>query len=179
MAGTLKGILRLDIRALLVGASLLALTMPIAHAQSGGAEAMAQRGMERPGRYFETFDLDQATLTEQDRRVIAQAAEDYRPRRQATGQGHRLYRYLRFRGLQSGARSAQAVAGPGRRAARQLIPLLPQRTAARGNFEQRNRICGRYSRPRRPRCLRCSGMGCQRMRFSPPRSESEIDHCAR
>ena len=73
-----EGILRLDIRAVLVGASLLALTMPIAHAQSGGAEAMAQRGMERPGRYFESFDLDQATLTEQDRRVIAQAAEDYR-----------------------------------------------------------------------------------------------------
>jgi hypothetical protein len=62
----------------MVGTSLLALTVPIAHAQSGGAEAMAPPGFERPGRYFVTFDLDQARLTEQDRRVIAQAAEDYR-----------------------------------------------------------------------------------------------------
>jgi hypothetical protein len=34
--------------------------------------------MEGPGRYLVTFGLDQATLTEQDLRVIAQAAEDYR-----------------------------------------------------------------------------------------------------
>jgi hypothetical protein len=34
--------------------------------------------MESPGRYFVTFGLDQVTLTEQDRRVIAEAAEDYR-----------------------------------------------------------------------------------------------------
>lgn len=34
--------------------------------------------MESPGRYLVTFGLDQASLTEQDRRVVAQAAEDYR-----------------------------------------------------------------------------------------------------
>jgi len=73
-----EGILRLDLTALLVGAALLVLTVPVAHAQSGGAEAMAQPGMESPGRYLVTFDLDQSTLTEQDRQVIAQAAEDYR-----------------------------------------------------------------------------------------------------
>ena len=39
---------------------------------------MAQPGTEGPGRYLVTFGLDQATLTEQDRRVIAQAAEGYR-----------------------------------------------------------------------------------------------------
>jgi hypothetical protein len=73
-----EGILRLDIAALVVGASLLVLTVPVAHAQSGGAGAVAQPGMESPGRYFVTFGLDQVTLTEQDRRVIAEAAEDYR-----------------------------------------------------------------------------------------------------
>jgi hypothetical protein len=73
-----EGILRLNITALVVGASLLVLTVPGAHAQSGSAEAMAQPGMESPGRYLVTFGLDQATLTEQNRRVIAQAAEDYR-----------------------------------------------------------------------------------------------------
>ena len=67
-----------DIAALVVGASLLVLTVPVAHAQSGGAGAVAQPGMESPGRYFVTFGLDQVTLTEQDRRVIAEAAEDYR-----------------------------------------------------------------------------------------------------
>jgi hypothetical protein len=66
-----EAILRLNIAALLLGASLLVLTIPVAHAQSGGAEAMAQPGIESPGRYLVTFGLDQATLTEQDRRVIA------------------------------------------------------------------------------------------------------------
>ncbi len=71
------GILRLHVTALLIGTSLLVLTVPVAHAQTG-AEAMAQPGMESPGRYFVTFGLDQTTLTEQDRQVIAQAAADYR-----------------------------------------------------------------------------------------------------
>ena len=70
-----EGNLRLDFTTLLVGAALLVLTVPVAQAQSRGAEAMAQPGMEGPGRYLVTFGLDQATLTEQDRRVIAQAAE--------------------------------------------------------------------------------------------------------
>ena len=78
VAETLKGSLRLNFTALLVGAALLVLTVPAAHAQSAGAEAIAQPGVESPGRYLVTFDLDQATLTEQDRQVIAQAAEYYR-----------------------------------------------------------------------------------------------------
>ena len=78
VGGDPEGILRSKITTLLVGASLLVLTVPVAHAQSSGAEGMAQPGMESPGRYLVTFGLDQATLTEQDRQVIARAAEDYR-----------------------------------------------------------------------------------------------------
>jgi hypothetical protein len=68
---------RLLLKALLVGAALLVLTGPAAHAQSG-AEAIAPPEVEGPGRYLVTFHLDQATLTEQNRQVIAQAAEYYR-----------------------------------------------------------------------------------------------------
>ena len=69
-------IVRPSIRALLIGASILAVTAPIAHAQTGGqvAPAEAQGG----GHYLVTFGLDQTTLTEEDRRVITQAADDYR-----------------------------------------------------------------------------------------------------
>jgi OmpA family len=69
--------LRLSIGALLIGASMVALPVPAAYAQSG-AEAIAQPGMESPGHYLVTFHLDQATLTEENRQVIAQAAEYYR-----------------------------------------------------------------------------------------------------
>ena len=68
--------LRLRLKVLLVGAALLLLGVPTAQAQSG-AEAIAQPAMEGPGRYLVTFGLDQATLTEQNRQVIAQAAEYY------------------------------------------------------------------------------------------------------
>jgi hypothetical protein len=66
-----------SMKALVIGASLLALMMPLAHAQTSG-EAVAPPEVEGGGRYLVTFGLDQTTLTEQDRRVIAQAAEDYR-----------------------------------------------------------------------------------------------------
>jgi hypothetical protein len=69
--------LRLSIEALLIGVAVVALPVPAGYAQSG-AEAIAQPGMESPGRYLVTFALDQATLTEQNRQVIAQAAEYYR-----------------------------------------------------------------------------------------------------
>jgi outer membrane protein OmpA-like peptidoglycan-associated protein len=69
--------LRLILKVSLVGAALLVVTDPAAQAQSG-AEAIAQPGEEAPGRYLVTFHLDQATLTEQNRQVIAQAAEYYR-----------------------------------------------------------------------------------------------------
>ena len=70
-------LMRLSIEAVLIGVSIVALPVPAAYAQSG-AEAIAQPGMESPGRYLVTFALDQATLTEQNRQVIAQAAEYYR-----------------------------------------------------------------------------------------------------
>jgi hypothetical protein len=61
-------------QALVVGVSLLALTAPVAHAQTSGQVAQPVAG----GEYLVHFGLDQATLTDQDRTVIAQAAEDYR-----------------------------------------------------------------------------------------------------
>jgi hypothetical protein len=69
--------LRLSIEALVIGVAMVALPVPTAFAQSG-AEAIAQPEVESPGRYLVTFALDQATLTEQNREVIAQAAEYYR-----------------------------------------------------------------------------------------------------
>jgi OmpA family len=64
-----------SIRALVI-VSLLTLMAPVAHAQTGAQAAPPEA--EGGGRYLVTFGLDQATLTEQDRMVIAQAAEDYR-----------------------------------------------------------------------------------------------------
>jgi OmpA family len=68
---------KLSATALLLGASLLVLAAPMAHAQTSGAEA-APPEVEGGGRYLVTFGLDAVTLTPQDRQVIAQAAEDYR-----------------------------------------------------------------------------------------------------
>jgi OmpA family len=73
-------------RALVIGAALLALTAPMAHAQTG---QIAPAEVEGGGRYLVTFGLDQTTLTPQDREVIRQAAEDFRqnqsPRITVTG----------------------------------------------------------------------------------------------
>jgi hypothetical protein len=63
--------------ALAIGVSLLALMMPVAHAQTG-SQVVAPAQVEGGGRYLVTFGLGQTTLTEEDRRVIAQAAADYR-----------------------------------------------------------------------------------------------------
>jgi OmpA family len=60
----------------LVIVSLLPLMIPVAHAQTGAQAAPPE--VEGGGRYIVTFGLDQATLTERDHQVIAQAAEDYR-----------------------------------------------------------------------------------------------------
>lgn len=73
-----RRILNVTARPLLIGVSLLVLAVPAAQAQTGGAEAMAPPGIEAPGHYLVTFGLSQDTLTEQDRSVIAQAADDYR-----------------------------------------------------------------------------------------------------
>jgi hypothetical protein len=48
----------------------------MAQAQTGAQAAPPE--VEGGGRYLVTFGLDQTTLTEQDRRVIAQAAEEFR-----------------------------------------------------------------------------------------------------
>ena len=69
-------ILMPSIRALLIGASMLAVTAPLAHAQTGGQVAPAE--VQGGGHYLVTFGLDQTTLTQEDRRVITQAADDYR-----------------------------------------------------------------------------------------------------
>ena len=75
--GDPEALVRVSLKAILVGAALLVLTVPAAHAQSG-ADAIAQPGEEAAGRYLVTFGLDQAALTEQNRQVVAQAAEYYR-----------------------------------------------------------------------------------------------------
>jgi outer membrane protein OmpA-like peptidoglycan-associated protein len=76
-SGDPEASLRLSLKALLVGAALIVATAPAAQAQSD-SEAIAQPGAESPGHYLVTFHLDQATLTEADRDVVAQAAEYYR-----------------------------------------------------------------------------------------------------
>jgi hypothetical protein len=64
-------------KALLIGASLLAVMAPAAHAQTGGQTA-APPEVEGGGKYLVTFGLNGTTLTQEDRRVLARAAEDYR-----------------------------------------------------------------------------------------------------
>lgn len=67
--------LKPGLQALMVGVAVLALTTPMAQAQVSGQAAQ----MEMEGRtYVVNFGLDQTTLTAEDRRAIAQAAEDYR-----------------------------------------------------------------------------------------------------
>jgi OmpA family len=61
----------------LVIVSLLALLVPVAHAQTG-SEVTAPPAVEGGGRYMVTFGLDGVSLSPEDRQVIAQAAADYR-----------------------------------------------------------------------------------------------------
>lgn len=68
-------ILKPGMQALMVGVAILALA-PMAHAQTSGQVAQPQ--VQGGGQYVVNFGLDQSTLTEADRQVIAQAAEDYR-----------------------------------------------------------------------------------------------------
>jgi hypothetical protein len=60
----------------LAGALLLVLAGPVAHAQGTdtGRTAIAQPEVQGPGHYLVTFGLNQTTLTEPNRRIIAQAA---------------------------------------------------------------------------------------------------------
>ena len=67
-------------RALLLGASLLALAVPVAHAQQAGEPpaAAAVSGQTEPGRFLVFFDLNKATLRPDARRTVAEAADEYK-----------------------------------------------------------------------------------------------------
>ena len=85
-------------KALMIGVAALALMGPAAYAQTGMATpATATDGQVGPGEYMVFFDFDRATLNEEGRQVVAQAAEAYRPWPGA-GDRHRLHRHSRFTG---------------------------------------------------------------------------------
>jgi hypothetical protein len=68
------------VKVLLIGASLLALTVPgIANAQTSvGSTGAPVPGEVAQGRYLVFFDLGRSELTSEARRVVAEAAESYR-----------------------------------------------------------------------------------------------------
>lgn len=71
-------------RTLMIGVAALALMGQAAYAQTGTATpATATDGQVGPGEYLVFFGFDRATLDEQARQVVAQAAEAYRARGQA------------------------------------------------------------------------------------------------
>lgn len=63
-------------RTLIIGVSLLALSMPVAHAQQSTSEAAATQA--EVGTFFVPFDFGRAALNAQARQVVAQAAEEYK-----------------------------------------------------------------------------------------------------
>jgi OmpA family protein len=66
-------------RTLLVGVALLALAAPAAHAQqTGEPTAAAASGQAEPGTFLVHFGFDRATLDADARRVVAEAADEYR-----------------------------------------------------------------------------------------------------
>src|SRR4051812_49844548 len=65
-------------RTLLVGVSLLALAVPAAHAQQADEPAAAVSGQAEPGRFLVYFGFDKATLDASARRVVAEAADEYK-----------------------------------------------------------------------------------------------------
>src|SRR4051812_1347554 len=70
---------RIDMRALLVSISLLALAAPAAHAQQGGEPpAAAVSGQAEPGTFLVYFGFDKATLDANARRTVAEAADEYK-----------------------------------------------------------------------------------------------------
>jgi len=79
---------------LLVGASLLALTAPVAHAQmqtSPGSGGIAEPRQTSPGDYLVFFAFDSAQLDADARQTVARAAEAYRrtgEAQQITATGH-------------------------------------------------------------------------------------------
>src|SRR4051794_41943698 len=66
-------------RSLFIGVSLLAFAAPVAHAQQGGEPpAAAVSGQTEPGRFLVYFGFDKATLDANARRVVAEAADEYK-----------------------------------------------------------------------------------------------------
>ena len=64
------------VKALLLSAAMVALMVPAAMAQStAGADAPI---MEGPGKYLVFFPWNKAALTQDDQRIVAQAAEEFR-----------------------------------------------------------------------------------------------------
>ena len=98
-------------KALLVGVALLALAVPGAYAQSGSRQVPPPE-VEGPGRYRVFFAFDQAALSEADRGVVAEAAEDYRRTGTAriTATGHTDTSGSAGYNLELSQRRAEAVA---------------------------------------------------------------------
>src|SRR3954470_4103029 len=65
-------------RTLLIGVSLLALAAPAARAQQADEPAAAVSGQAEPGRFLVYFGFDKATLDANARRVVAEAADEYK-----------------------------------------------------------------------------------------------------
>src|SRR3954452_21618779 len=65
-------------RALLVGVALVALAAPVAHAQQGGEPPPAVSGQTEPGNFLVYFGFNKATLDANARRVVAEAADEYK-----------------------------------------------------------------------------------------------------
>jgi hypothetical protein len=117
-------------RALLVGAWLLVLTVPVAYAQTG-SQGVAQPEVVAPGAYLVFFALDQATLTEADRQIISQAVEEYRRTgaAQITATGHTDTSGSAAYNLELSLRRAEVVANE---LVRQGVPAREIATVGQG-----------------------------------------------
>jgi OmpA family len=117
-------------RALLIGVWLLALTVPVAYAQTG-SQGVAQPEVVAPGAYLVFFALDQATLTEADRQIISQAVEEYRRTgaAQITATGHTDTSGSAAYNLELSLRRAEVVANE---LVRQGVPAREIATVGQG-----------------------------------------------
>jgi hypothetical protein len=119
-------------RKLLVGAALLALIAPAAHAQqSGGQENIANPSQVEPGQYLVFFAFDEATLTAEARQVISEAAAEYQRTGAArvTVTGHTDTAGPAAYNLELSQRRAEAVANE---LIRQGVPAGSITTVGRG-----------------------------------------------
>src|SRR4051812_40167224 len=117
-------------KALLVGVALLALTVPAAYAQSGSQQVSSPE-MAGPGQYRVFFAFDRADLSQDDRQIITQAAEDYRRTGTAriTVTGHTDTSGSAAYNLELSQRRAEAVTSE---LVRQGVPATEIATVGRG-----------------------------------------------